>query len=276
MRLLFETDRSFGSEPVELDGWRFGTIDALGLTWAEGHPAPGALARPDEVLRAGTHVRELVHDHVGVRRDRGVSRLDVTTTRRTSTESEARALLAGLAALDLPRCDTVRRGRPAQSIAWVNSRGRRILARAYDKGRELGGESWESVRLEDQRRFASGARPPLDVAADGQYQRELFERRFRPMASAAEGVRAATFPVVCQAIADEAKYGFRPATEARALAGSLVLLAGGAGESIARATRYRWRAELREAGFVYVDDEREAVDVDLGGELHAALEEFGA
>jgi hypothetical protein len=208
-------------------------------------------------------------------RDRGVSRLDVTTTRRQRTDAEARALLAGLGALDLPRCDTIRRGRPAHSIAWANTRGRRILARAYDKGRELGGESWESVRLEDQRRFPSGSRPPLDVAADGQYQRELFERRFRPMAQAVEGVKAATVPVVVQAIADEARYGYRPATEARLLAGSLVLLAGGAGESIARRTRYRWQRELREAGYVVVQDEQEAVSVDLGGELHQALEEFG-
>lgn len=96
------------------------------------------------------------------------------------------------------------------------------------------------------------------------------------MATAVEGVKAATFPVVAQAIADEARFGYRPATEARALAGSLVLLAGGAGESIARRTRYRWQAELRDAGYVVLQDEREAVEVDLGDELHQALEEFGA
>lgn len=276
MRLLFDTRRSFGREPVELDGWRFGTIDALGLTWAEGHPIDGALGAPEDVLRAGTHVRELVDAHVGVLRDRGVSRLDVTTTRRLRSTAEARAFLAGLSALDLPRCDTVRRGRPAHSVAWVNDRGRRILARAYDKGREQGGEAWEFVRLEDQRRFPSGGRPPLDVAADGHYQRELFDRRFRPMAKAVEGVKAATFPVIAQALADEVRYGYRQAREGERLAGALVLLVGGAGEGYARATRYRRRAELREAGFVVVDDQREAVAVDLGAELGAALDEFGS
>jgi hypothetical protein len=96
------------------------------------------------------------------------------------------------------------------------------------------------------------------------------------MRKAVDGVKAASFPVVAQSIADEVKYGYRSASEGRQLAGTMVLLRGGAGEAIPRSTRYRWQADLREAGFVVVDDFMEAVEVDLGGELEAALEELGA
>jgi hypothetical protein len=179
-----------------------------------------------------------------------------------------------MAALDLPRCDTVRRGRPARSVAWVNEKGRRILARCYDKGLERGGDPWQSIRLEDQGRFKSGARPPLEVAADPDYQRERFERRFRPMAQAVEGVKAMTVPVLLQSIADEARYGYRTMSEARKLAGSVVLFSGGVRPARGDSTLYRWRRELRDAGYVAVDDMAESVEVDLGGVLDQALEEF--
>jgi hypothetical protein len=275
MRLLFESETSFGHDVVEHAGWHFGSVPALGLTWAEGRPGGDALGLPADVLSAGNAAREFVGAHVGVRRDRGVARLDVTTTRAFEREADARAFFAGMAALDMPRCETTRRGRPVHSIAWTHAAGRRILARAYDKGLERGGEPWRSGRLEDQGRFRSGSRPPLDVVADPAYQRERFERRFRPMAQALDGVKAATFPVIAQSLADEARYGYRSVREAARLAGALVLFAGGVQPSRDDRTLYRWRRELREAGYVVVDDEREAVDVDLGGELEQALMEFG-
>lgn len=46
------------------------------------------------------------------------------------------------------------------------------------------------------------------------------------MRQALDGVKAATFPVVAQALADEARYGYRPWKETERLAGSLVLLTG--------------------------------------------------
>jgi hypothetical protein len=57
LRLLFETERSFKHEIIEDEGWRFGSIEALGLTWAEGRPCADRLARPDDVLRAGSAAR---------------------------------------------------------------------------------------------------------------------------------------------------------------------------------------------------------------------------
>jgi hypothetical protein len=276
LRLLFETS-SYVEGIADLgDGWRFGSIPSLGLTWAEGHPLAGGLGSPDEVAAAGRQVRELVDDRLGVRADRGVARLDVTSTRVFNRPGDARAFLAGMAALELPRCETTRRGTPVHSISWTHAQGRRKLARCYDKGLERGGEAFHSARLEDQGRFAAGARPPVDVAAELEFQRQRFVRRFAPMRKAVDGVKAASFPVVAQALADEVRYGFRSAPEARALAGSLVLLRGGAAEGIARRTRYRWQAQLRDAGFVVVEDFMEPVEVNLGDELEAALEEFGA
>ena len=96
------------------------------------------------------------------------------------------------------------------------------------------------------------------------------------MRKAVDGVKAASFPVIAQALADEAKYGFRDVREAERLAGALVLLSGGAGESYSRRTMYRRRSELREAGYVIADSYLEPVEVDLGDVLEQALAEFGS
>lgn len=274
LRLLFETT-DFGDRAFELDeaeGWRFGAIPALGLTWAEGHPAPGQLASSAAIETAAAHVRELVDERFGVRADRGVARLDSTATHVFERDTEARAFLTGMAALQLPRCETTRRGHPVHSVSWTHAQGARKLARCYDKGLERGGDPWRHARMEDQRRFPSGARPIMEAVAEPGYARGRFEARFGPIRKAVDGVKAATFPVVAQAIADEVRYGYRSPAEARQLAGSLVLFSGGVTDEIPRSTRYRWRAELREAGFVVVDDLAEAVEVNLGEVLEAALE----
>lgn len=49
----------------------------------------------------------------------------------------------------------------------------------------------------------------------------------------------------------------------------------GACDVYSKATGWRRRRDLREAGYVVVDDEREAVTVELGAQLEAALAEFG-
>lgn len=276
LRLLYETDR-YVEGVVDLDdGWRLGSIPALGLTWAEGHPMPGALATPGQVLAAAEGVRDAVDGTLGVRRERGVARLDTTTTRPMGVELRGRAFLAGMASVELARCEAIRRGTPVHSIGWAHQKGRRLLARCYDKGLERGGDPWRFVRLEDQARFASGRRPMVEAAAEPEFQRRRLVQRFGPMRKSVQGVKAASLPVVAKAIADEVRYGYRPAREAERLAGALVLLHGGAGEGYPRATYYRRRAELREAGFVVVDDFMEPVEVDLADELDAALEEIPA
>jgi hypothetical protein len=180
-----------------------------------------------------------------------------------------------MASVQLPRCETTRRGHPVHSISWTHAEGRRKLARCYDKGQERGGEAFKFGRLEDQRRYPSGARPPVEVVAESAYLRGRFEARFGPVRKAVKGVKAATFPVIAQALADEARYGYRDVREAERLAGSLVLLTGGAGDAYKRSTFYNRRAELREAGYVVVDDLLEAVEINLGDVVEAALEAPG-
>ncbi len=273
MRLLFET-REFGDRAFGLgrDGWSFGSIPALGLTWAEGHPLPGSLANSEQVQTAAVEVRGLVDDHFGVVTDRGVARSDQTVTATFPRPQEARAFLAGMAAVQLPRCETTRRGHPVHSVSWTHATGRRKLARCYDKGLESGGEAFKFGRMEDQRRYPSGSRPFVE-ALSGEYLKGKFENRFGPIRKAVHGVKAATFPVVAQALADEARYGYRDMREAERLAGALVMLSGGAAESYSRPTFYRRKAELREAGFVVVDDLVEAVEVNLGDVVTQALDE---
>lgn len=278
MRVLFDVER-VPSERGRLGRWIVDPRPALGLVALEGHPcdAGAALASTREVLQAGEELRELVADHFGLRRDRGVSRLDVTTTRRFEQEAEARAFLAGMAALELPRCEAVRRGTPVRSVAWVHARGRRILGRCYDKGLERGGAPFESIRFEDQGRFSSsGGRPPVEVAAEPEFQRRRLVQRFGSMARSLRGVKAMTVPVLALRIAEEVQYGYRPAAEAKELVGSLVLLRSGARDAVAARTRRRWESRLREAGFVAVDEWQEVAEVDLGEHLAAALEELGA
>jgi hypothetical protein len=275
-RVVHHLDETTGELLTEVEpAWRAGSIPALGLTWVEGHPVPGALATSDEVAAAATSVRERVGEAFGIRSERGVSRLDITTTRPFEVERDARAVLSGMAALELPRCDAIRRGTPVHSIAWAHSQGRSPLARCYDKGLERGGEPFRHVRLEDQRRFRSSeGRPDVTTAADHSFHREKFVRRFEPMRKAVDGVRVASLPVIARALADEVKYGYRPWREAERLAGSLVLFAGGVEPSRGESTLYRRRRDLREAGFVVAPDFLEPVEVDLGEVLEAAIAEF--
>jgi hypothetical protein len=274
LRLLFETglygDRVFEIEDVP--GWRFGSTPALGQTFAEGHPAVGKLASVDEILAATAHVRDQLDDRLGILKDLGVSRSDQTVNTSFGRDSDAKAFLAGMASVDLPRTETTRRGHPVHSIAWTHPAGRRKLARCYDKGLEQGGEAFETVRLEDQRRYVSGDRPPIEVVADTDYLQGRFKARFGPIRKAVDGVKAATFPVVAQALADEARYGYRSVREVERLAGALVILSGGGSEAYKRSTYYNRRAELREAGYVVVDDLVEAVEVNLGDVVEDALD----
>lgn len=275
LRLLYEVERVPEERRFEVGRWRVDVNAGLHLVALEGHPSDLGLASGSEVVEAGQEGRELVRDHFGLVAERGVSRLDVTTTRRFERPAEARAFLQGMAALELPRCEAVRRGTPVHSIGWVHASGRRILGRCYDKGLERGGTPFESIRFEDQGRFSSSAgRPPVEVAAEAEFQRRRLVQRFGPMARSLKGVKAMTVPVLARSIAEEVEFGYRSAAEAKELLGSLVLLRSGARSCVPRRTRYRWEARLREAGFVAVDDWQESVEVDLGAELDAALEEL--
>lgn len=278
-RLLFEVDRvpeSRGTVEVEGESWVIDPLPAFSMVAVEGNPNDGLLWSGAEVLSRGAAVRDLVGDAFGVRAERGVSRLDVTTSRRF-VPSEGRAFMAGMASVELPRMEATRRGTPPHSVWWTGARSATIKARTYCESFKVSGrEPFERLRLEDQRRFPSGHRPTLEAAADPSRQRDQFLRRFEPMRKAVDGVTAASFPVVAQALADEFRYGVRDLREFERISGSLIALSGGAHDAYARSTFYKRRAELREAGFVVVEDFMESVEVDLGDELERALAEFGS
>ena len=256
-------------------GWQMHSMPELHLVAVEGNPASGALWSGGQVLEHGQLLHDVVEGTFGVRRDRGVARLDVTTSRRFEP-AEGRAFMAGVAAMEFPRLEATRRGSPVHSVWWTGARSAVIKNRAYcESFKVTGREPFERLRLEEQGRFPNGRRPPLEVAADPDFQRERFQRRFEPMRKAVRGVTAASFPVIGKALADEVKYGYRTHREVERLAGALVILGGGGGDGYPRRTRYRRQAELREAGYVVVDDFMEPVEVDLAEELDRALEEFG-
>jgi hypothetical protein len=277
LRVLFEVENTPArglSEP--LPGWVMQSYPELHLVALEGNPDGGALWSGPEVLEAGEYVHDVIDGTFGVRRDRGVARLDVTTSRRFDP-SEGRAFMAGVAAMEFPRLEATRRGSPVHSVWWTGEKSATIKNRAYCESFKVAGrEPFERVRLEDQGRFPNGRRPSVDVAADPAFQRQRFLRRWEPMRKAVDGVTAASFPVIAQALADEVKYGYRSVREVERLAGALIILGGGAGDGYARSTRTRRKAELRAAGYVAVDDFMEPVEVNLGDELEAALSEFGA
>lgn len=277
LRLLFATRHPGGQTFAvgEADGWRFGSISGLGITWAEGHPVPGELCNGQELLEAAQRIRAMLDQRLGVEKDLGVSRADFTATHAFRRPEDARAFLTGMSATELPRCEVTRRGHPVHSVSWSHVLGSAKVARVYDKGLERGGEPWRLGRMEDQRRYPSARRLPVEAVSEPGYARSMFQRRFQPIARQVHGVKAASFPVIAQALADEVRYGYRPWKEAERLAGSLVLLTGGAAEGYSRRTMYRRRADLREAGFVVVDDLAEAVEVNLGDVLDAALESDG-
>ncbi|MEK6275416.1 MAG: hypothetical protein AABM30_08770 [Actinomycetota bacterium] len=236
----------------------------------EGHPSREGLAEPwaleDAYQDAVEDLRQWGHVPTAFA---GVARLDSTVTQRMSRH-EGQAVLAGLAALDVPACDPVVRGKPAHSIAYVHTRGRRVLGRAYDKGRESGtAEAWELIRFEDQFRAASGKRPGRENF-HAEYVRGRFHKRFVPMYRSARGVKVTGLPVIAKDVAGRVHSGELDTRRAERMMGSLLLLTAGAPYS--RSTYYKRRAELRENGYVIADDFFTSVEVDLASVLEAALE----
>lgn len=276
-RLLYRADASgVGKHVFDLpDGYVGNWFPSHGLLAIEGHPAgrgtlAGVADTAEAFERAGALVAPFDASFVGV------ARADLTASYRFAGPREGRAFIGGMAAIELPRCETTRRGTPVHSVWWTGAKGREIKGRVYDKGLERGTcEAFELGRMEDQRRFRSGARPGIEELVDGGYRRDTFGGRFAPVRRAVDGVRAAGIPVIAQALADEARYGYRDWKEAERLAGSLILLAGGAGEAYARSTFYSRRSALRDAGYVLADSWLEPVEVDLGEVVEAAVEAEG-
>jgi hypothetical protein len=271
-RLLFRTtlDRQPDNPIFDVGRYKAQWFAGHGVLALEGHPTARGLAEPWGLEDAYQDVLcELKGwGHVPTRFD-GLARLDSTATLRMDRQ-EGQAVLAGLAALDVPSCQPVVRGKPAHSVGYVHVRGRRILGRAYDKGREAGiAGPWELIRLEDQYRPARGARPGREQF-HAEYVRGRFHKRFVPLYRSARGVKVTGLPVIARDVAQRVEAGELDTRQAERMMGSLLLLSAGAPYS--RSTYYKRRAELRDNGYVIADDFFAPVEVDLGAVLVAALE----
>jgi hypothetical protein len=266
-RLLFKSTRSHGPELFELGSYKAHWMPRLSLLAVEGHPAPGALCAADRLESAYEVVSRLLDREVASYDFVGLSRLDSTATHLFGRGQEGIAFLQGFAAIDWPRLKPEVIGKPPETVYVIAKNGRgKKLARAYDSGLLRGThERGSAIRLEDQGRFPSGARPTLAIDP-----RARFHRRFVPLWQSMKGVRVASLPILSAKIQAQLRAGDITHAQAERMIGFLHL--DTAGEPYERRTWYRRRRELRERGLVVADGFFEPVEVDLASVLEAALD----
>lgn len=283
--------------PEEVEGHRVGWFPGTRMLFAEGKPTPGMLCPSDDLPAALQRVSEALGDRgilppafplrslVGpgfVRHERGgvgfggVRRLDSTLDISFRDPAEGLAVLAGVAALPLPRMKTqvIREvgGRRVETVYFRGTSGKRVLGRWYDKGFESGnfGRGLR-IRPEDQRRFPKEARLDVESIAGSGYVRDAFVRRFEPLWRASKGVKVAGSIELANRLRELVEEGELSPAEAKSMAGYLVLEQAEANLQ-SRATRYRDRARCRDHGLVLADGVLDEVEVDLGEVLEQALD----
>jgi hypothetical protein len=276
--------------PESINGHRVGWFPGSRMVFAEGHPDPdglaGASCLPDvveglEIALADRGVQVPLHRltrPVGMSGDGfgGVRRLDATVDLRFESAPEGLAALAGVAALPLPRMKTqVMRevgGRRVETVYFRGTSGKRVLGRWYDKGVESGSAPRGlHVRPEDQRRFPRSARPSVDVVASTAFVRDAFVRRFEPLWKAAKGVKVGGVTELAYRLAELQEEGVITPSEAKRIAGHLVLDSVDA-QRQSRSQCYKDRAAARRHGLVLADGVLDEVEVDLGEVLESALD----
>lgn len=269
-----------------LDGRTFQKVDnhAVGvmpghrLMWLEGHPVVDGLAAPRTLDSCRDRVLGALDDHgLPVGRDGGVSRLDCTCTLEFPDERAGLAFLEGVSVAEVPRTKPAVYGRPPETVYLLSRVGGRKLARIYDKGVEArSAPPGRLVRLEDQRRFATNARMALrEYITDQGLAEAHFRGRFAPLAESAQGLHAATLPVLAEELRRRVADGEVAYRQAERLMGYLALQNSDA-IRLSQPTSWRRRKELRELGLVLVNPMEDPIDVDLGAALDAALEAWSA
>jgi hypothetical protein len=206
----------------------------------------------------------------------GIRRLDSTVDLAFDSPAEGLAALAGVAALPLPRVKTqvIREvgGRRVETVYFRGSSGKRVLGRWYDKGIESGlAARGLHVRPEDQRRFPKEARLDLEAVASSTYVRDAFVTRFAPLWRAAKGIKVAGVMELAQRLAEMQDEGLISPSEAKRIAGHLVLDAADA-QRQSRSQCYKDRAAARAHGLVLADGVLDEVEVDLGEVLERAFD----
>lgn len=285
------SSRSGGSAlyPDPIDGYRVGYY-GTGLVWAEGHPGGDKLGLPADLpsacdrlelalleaglpLPIGRRGEDLYGDrHEGFA---GVRRLDSTVDLAVSSSAEGFAAMAGIAAVarDLPRGKSNVWWDAAghvQTVALHGHGGGKLLGRVYDKGAEAGTAApGRLLRPEDQRRWPKGSRRGVEELT-GHYVREKFVGRFAPLWRASKGVTVGGPIILAGKLAEAVEREELSASQARILAGHLVL--DGIAPVGSGRTRRRLRSLCREHGLVLADGVLQEVEVDLHSVLEAAME----
>jgi hypothetical protein len=306
--------------PDPIGGHRVGWFPSSRLVYAEGHPGGDRLASPDRLVLALDRLHADLAD-VGIPLDvatarsnardagdnrpgfAGLRRLDSTVDLHFDSAVEGLAVLAGVAAIGIPRAKVVtwrapvrvpaappspigeahmeslglvRRpidpGRLAlETVAFYGHSGKKMLARFYDKGVEGNlAPRGRLIRPEDQRRYTAATRRDVDELTT-RYVREQFRRRFVPLWRASKGVTVAGPMVLAEKLAAAVADGEVTAAMAERLAGHVILEEAGCA-SVSRASRYRRRSKLRELGLVSADLGLDEVEVDVHEVLERALE----
>jgi hypothetical protein len=259
--------------PEPIAGHRVGVSPAHRMLFMEGHPAVEGLAAVSDLCKAeATVLRALSDDHWPIGQDGGVSRMDQTVTLRFADPREGQVFLAGVAALDVPRCKPVIWGRPPETVYFAAELSGKTLARVYDKGLESNSAPrGQLIRLENQSRYTKEARLPVSAFDEvPAFVSNKFQRRFAPLAESAQGLTAATLPILAQRIGEKVAAGELTTRQAERIAGYL-LVGQQASRSYAPATRTRRRRELRQHGFVLANPLSDPLEVDLGAALDEAL-----
>jgi hypothetical protein len=268
-------------------GHRVGWFPSACLAFAEGHPGGDRLGRADELHAVAKALQDAICDR-GVPLPRqlaawdragstgfvGVRRLDVTADLRFRSAGEGWAVLAGVAAMQLPRMKSATwrsaRGQ-LETVAFYGHSGRKMLARMYDAGVRHGtAPPGFLLRPEDQRRWPSGHRRTLDELSPA-YVREKWRGRFLPLWKATKGVTVGTPDAIAAKLDALVNEGAITNEMADKLAGYSIRSRAGLWSGNARTGRRR-RADLRRCGLVLADDVMQEVEIDLHEVLEAAIE----
>jgi hypothetical protein len=286
-------------EPVA--GHRVGWFPGTGLLFAEGHPSEDGLCPADGLPEALSRVVDGLRD-VGIEPPMnsclprevatepgvatgytgagfsGIRRLDSTVDFEVERRAEGLAVLAGVAAVDVPRMQSEPRretgGRGLTGVRFYGSGGKQVLGRWYDKGLESGAAPRGMlIRAEDQRRFPKDTRLDVELVAESSFVRDSFVRRFEPLWRASKGVKVVCRDELADAIAEKVEEGVLSPTDAVKVLGFLHL--GQAGELervIPRSTRYKLKRKAADAGLVLADGVSEPIELDLERYIEAALD----
>jgi hypothetical protein len=268
---------------------RVGFDPVHSLVWAEGHPAPGALAKASQLRPAYEHLRtELDVNGVPLPAGRtrtvisrarretgrgapaawtgfkspgeaGFARLDVTADFETPTQLYGLEWLKALSAIQFSQG----RARPYGAhnmwetivVPSNSAKANRILGRVYDKGLESNAAPrGRLLRAEDQRRFNAERRRGVE-AIDAAFLCDRWHRRFRHFEQANEEggqmVTVADPITICALIQSRIESGELDPLKGERLVATVVLdyIAGNQRRGD-RVTLWRRRRELRELGLV--------------------------